>query len=85
MSFGYRLEVTYNFKEDPKCQKEPSQWTLAERADCLIDDTERFVAPLSPFGTVVATGALALMPLVPRYQKENASYPPATRSGPRAP
>jgi len=60
VGFGYRVEVTYGFKDDPKCKKSPEDWSLAERADCLIDDTEEFITPLSPFGTVFATGRPAM-------------------------
>ena len=64
-----------------------SRWnSAAEMPPAIV------IAPMvSPYagagmpGTVFASGALALMPLVPRYQKEIASYPPASRSGPRAP
>lgn len=60
VSFGYRLEVTYDRKLDPKCTKEPAQWTNAERLDCLIDDTEHYVEALAPFGTVFAVGSPSL-------------------------
>ncbi len=58
--FGYRLEVSYSKKQHPKCQRPAAQWTPAERADCLIDDTEQFVRLDSPFGTVYAAGTPVL-------------------------
>ena len=54
--FGYRLEVKYARKQDPKCFRPPEQWTEEEREDCLIDDTEEFITLQNPFGTVYATG-----------------------------
>ncbi|MBI5497712.1 MAG: hypothetical protein HY904_22080 [Deltaproteobacteria bacterium] len=56
IGFGYRLEVSYSFKEDPKCLRPPALWSEADRLDCLISPDEEFVTPLAPFGTVFATG-----------------------------
>ncbi|MEW5850755.1 MAG: hypothetical protein AB2A00_18350 [Myxococcota bacterium] len=56
VGFGYRVEVTYALKQDQRCNKSPDEWTLEERADCLIDDTEEFVTALNPYGTIFAVG-----------------------------
>ncbi len=56
VSFGYRVEVTYNLKDDPKCRQDPSQWSDADRADCILGDDKHFVMPVAPFGTVFAVG-----------------------------
>ncbi|MEW5847247.1 MAG: dickkopf-related protein [Myxococcota bacterium] len=56
VGFGYRLEVTYAFKQDPRCFRSPDEWTLEDREECLIEPAEEFVQLASPFGTVFAVG-----------------------------
>jgi len=56
VSFGYRLEVMYNLKDDPKCRKDPAQWSVEDRGDCIVGDDKHFVTPVAPFGTVFAVG-----------------------------
>jgi hypothetical protein len=73
VSFGYRLEVVYGFKEDAACLKpfvdcadaeqregESEEACFYRQADCLIDDTEEWVRLLSPFGVVTAAGRPSL-------------------------
>jgi len=56
VSFGYRLEVVYSLKDDPKCRKDPAQWSVEDRGDCIVGDDKHFVTPVAPFGTVFAVG-----------------------------
>ena len=60
VGFGYRIEVSYAFKQSAECLTSPEDWTLDEIDECLIDPTEEFVTPLAPFGTVRAAGRPAM-------------------------
>ena len=69
-SFGYRLELKYDLKQDAKClvpfvdckdaAARPASETEAEctarQDDCLIEPAEQFIRLLSPFGVVSAAG-----------------------------
>ena len=69
IAFGYRMEITYGLKTDAKCQKpfvdcstsdKPPDETeiecTARQDDCLIDVSEQWIRPLTPFGMVSAAG-----------------------------
>ena len=60
VGFGYRLEITYNVKQDAKClapftdcakAAKPAECEALQK-DCLIDPTEQWIRALTPFGTV---------------------------------
>ena len=67
-TFGYRLEVDYDVKQDMKCLQpfvdcqtadlvgETPEACEARQDDCYLDDTEAWIQLASPFGTVSAVG-----------------------------
>ena len=71
VTFGYRLEVTYGWKQDAKClqpfvdcsdpeglpQGESQAQCEARQDECIVDDTEQWIQLLAPFGTVSAVGS----------------------------
>ena len=60
--FGYRLEVSYGRKLDPKCSDETiyepdANGTIPQAGkDCIIEDHENFITLQNPYGTLFATG-----------------------------
>ncbi|MGM0577192.1 MAG: hypothetical protein ACQEXJ_15815 [Myxococcota bacterium] len=70
VAFGYRMEITYGLKQDTAClqpfvdcsdpeQRPPGETEIectARQDDCLIDPTEEWIRPTSPFGMVSAAG-----------------------------
>lgn len=53
--FGYRLELKYARKLDPKCS-DFARASPADQEDCLISPDEEFLILENPFGTVYADG-----------------------------
>lgn len=70
VTFGYRLELTYGWKQDARCLQpfvdcgdsealsagETKAACEARQQECIVDDTEQWIQLPSPFGTVSAIG-----------------------------
>ncbi len=54
--FGYRLEVSYEMKQETKCTGDFDALSADDQKDCIISEDEEFITLEHPFGTIYGTG-----------------------------